>query len=155
MYIEKADYKSRISTDLLDKIITEGDDTGDDILTAASKMAEDTIATQAGVLYDILPEFDKTGLQRNHLIVKWALSLAVYEAIQRLDDESIPDKHIKNHDDTMDDLKQVALGKYPLNLPPRPPDTVGHKGGDGDETVITEGKGLRRVGSQAKRSQRV
>jgi hypothetical protein len=154
MYIQKVDYKSRISTDLLDKIIQEGGDTGEDILATASKMAEDTISTQAGVLYDIAPEFDKTGLQRNHLIVKWALSLAVYEAIQRLDDETIPEKHIKNHDDTMEDLKQVALGKYPLNLPPKQADAGGEKSG-GEETVITQGKGLRRVGSQAKKTHQV
>ena len=155
MYIQKADYKSRVSTDLLDKIIQEGVDSGESILAAASKIAEDTIATQVGVLYDIAGEFQKTGLARNYLIVKWALSLAVYEAVLRIDDESIPEKHIKNHDDTMEDLKQVALGKYPLNIPPRQSDNTGNQTGGGDETVITQGKGLRRVGSQAKKTHQV
>lgn len=150
MYVVKADYKSRINIDLLNRILAEGESNGDDLLATASKMAEDTISTLAGVLYNIGNELEKAGAQRNHLILLWALNLATYQVYQRIDDEEVPEKVIKNYDDTMEDLIKVSKGQYPLNLPARVDEPAGGTGGD--EGVITDGSGLRRMGSQAKRS---
>lgn len=157
MYIIKTDYKTRISTDLLDRVIAEGASNGDDILAAVSKIAEDTIGTLAGVIYDIAPEFAKAGVLRNHLIMVWALNIATYNIYQRIDDEEVPEKVIKNYDDTMEDLIKVSQGKFPLNLPakPEPPADPGAGGGGGGEDVATDGNGLRRIGSAEKRSHRI
>lgn len=153
MYVIKSDYKNRISTDLLDKIIQEGAENGDDILAHASKTAEDTISSRAGVLYDINPEFAKTTTDRNFLVLMWALNIAIYIIYQRIDDEEVPEKVVKNYDDTMDELADISKGKSSINLPPKPADEDEGTGA-GDEQASTSGTGLRRFGSAAKRSHR-
>lgn len=149
MYVTKTDYKRRIDADLLNQIITEGSNNGDDLLADVSKAAEDTIGTLAGVLYDLATEFQNAAAQRNGLVLTWAINIATYELYQRIDDEQVPEKVIKNYDDTMEDLVKVSKGQYPLNLPPKPADPVQ---GEGTEGVGTEGAGLRRIGSQKKRT---
>lgn len=150
MYVKKEDYKNRIAPELLEQIIIDADNNGDDILATASKIAEDTIDSTAGVLYDFTEEFAKEGTDRNHLVLQWALSLAVYEIYQRIPDEEVPKKIIKNHDDTLTSLENCSKGKYPIKLPPRTedqPETTGNA-----EEVTTTGIGLRRIGSQPKRT---
>lgn len=149
MYIIKTDYKTRISTDLLDKIISEGSSNGDDILAEVNKTATDTIDTLAGVLYDLSGEWEKTDAARNGLVLSWALSIACYWLYQRIDDEQVPEKVIKNYEETMDALENVSKGKFPLNLPPR---DAGGGGGGGEEGPVIDGKGLRRIGSRQPRS---
>ena len=158
MYIVKTDYKTIISTALLDTIIREAEsDTGEDILQTISRIAEDTIAIKAGVLYNIVPEFSKTGTDRNFMIVSLAISIAGYWLYQRIDDEDVPAKVIKNYNDAMNTLDAISRGKEPLNLLPKPSqDNNNHECGAGtSEQVITDGSGLRRIGSEPRRSHRV
>jgi hypothetical protein len=150
MYITKSDYKSRISTDLLDTIISEGESNGDDVLQIVSHIAEDTISTRAGVLYNLSNEWNKTATERNGLIFSWALSISTYWMYQRIDDEDVPAKVIKNYEDTLDALELVSNGKHPLNLPPNTSTPEGSNGGD--ELPVIDGSGLRRIGSRTPRS---
>lgn len=152
MYLKKVDYKSRIQTALLDVIIKDAAaDTGEDILQTVSKIAEDTIAAKCGVLYDIAPEFEKQGAERNYMLFSLALDIAVYQLYQRIDDEQIPEKAIKNYNDAHVVLDKIANGKSPVNLPPKPPadDDGGASGAEGGEL---DGNGLRRFGSKGKRT---
>jgi len=154
MYVIKADYKTIISTPLLDTIIKEVEtDSGEDILQTVSKIAEDTIGIKAGVLYDIAPELAKTGNDRNFMILSLAIAVAAYWLYQRIDDEEIPAKVVKNYNDAMDSLDEISRGKTPLNLPPRPSEDAAGSG-DGEQ-VVTDGSGLRRIGSQPRRSHQV
>ena len=153
MYIVKADYKTRINADLLERILSDAQATPAQILEAISKVAEDTVSSYAGVLYDIAPELLKTATARNHLVMTWALNIATYEMYQRIDDEQVPEKVIKNYDDTVDDLQKLSMGKFPLNLPPKPKESTGTGSGEGGpEDTLTDGAGLLRMGSQKKRS---
>ena len=149
MYIKKADYKGRISTALLDTIISE-DPTN--ILLQASKQAEDTIKTHVGMLYDIVPEFALNGANRNGYILGLAISIALYNIYQITDDYEVPEKVIKNHDDTIEKLELISKGKMPLDLPPKTSDTA--QPGD-DENASTTGIGLRRFGSAKKRTHHI
>jgi hypothetical protein len=154
MYIQKTDYTGRITMSLLDILIVEDPD---NIINAASKEAEDIIASMAGVLYDIAPELAKTANDRNGYILSLGKSIGLYFIYQRADDEEIPQKVIKNYDDAMDDLEKISTGKKVLALPAKPV-IIGDSGttpGEGDEGVSTEGQGLRRMGSQLRRSHRV
>ena len=157
MYVTKADYKNRIATDLLNIVITEGENNGDDILATVSQIAENTISTFAGVLYDLSGELAKATTERNYFILSWALSIATYEIYQRIPDESVPDKVIKNYNDTMDALERCANGKLALQLPAVTVNdgTPENEGTGENETVNADGQGLRRIGSAAKRSHRI
>lgn len=148
MYVKKTDYAGRISASLLDILI---DENPLQILKDSSKEAEDIIASMAGVLYDIAPEFEKNDATRNYYILNLAKSIALYFIYQRADDEEIPPKVIKNYDDAMDDLEKISIGKKAIDMPPKIVVDAGG-GTGGDEGVSTSGTGLRRMGSQAKRT---
>jgi len=151
MYVLKTDYIGRITMSLLDILLAEDSDT---ILADVSKEAEDTIATMCGGLYDIMPELSLTGSARNGYILGIAKNIALYYIYQRADDESIPEKIIKNYDDAMHDLTKISTGKQILNLPPKPAD----KTEEVDPTVEnagTNGNGLRRIGSALKRTHHI
>ncbi|HUM50475.1 MAG TPA: DUF1320 family protein [Chitinophagales bacterium] len=153
MYIQKNDYKSRISTELLNLILTRilQDEPGIDevvILSDISKTAEDIITTYTCKLYDIIPEFAKSGTTRNYQILNWAINIAMYIVYQRIEDYDVPAKVVKNHDDTIETLENVSKGKFDLNLPVAP---IIEGSGATDET----GTGLRRFGSKKPRSHEI
>ncbi|MCX6210130.1 MAG: DUF1320 family protein [Bacteroidetes bacterium] len=153
MYVTKGDYKSKISVELLDILLAE-DENG--ILAMSSKTAEDTIATTAGVLYNVADEFTKTTTARNYYLLNLAIDIALYNIYQRSDDEQVPEKVIKNHDDALEALQKISIGKQALNLPPPTVNVnVTVNNGDGSETVTTGGTGLRRIGSQPKRTHNI
>lgn len=148
MYINKTDYTGRISMSLLDILIAEN---AGQIIADTGKECEDIIRTFCGVLYKIDDELVKTGSDRNGYIMSLAKSIGLYFIYQRADDADIPEKIIKNYDDAMDDLEKISTGKKVLALPPLDePDN-----GGGGEDVPTGGTGLRRMGSQDKRSHQV
>lgn len=157
MYVTKKDYKRRISPALLDLLIqnsVDGDNTEENILADNSKIAEDAIASSAGVLYDVHSELAKQGADRNYYILNLAVSIALYNIYQNADDDDIPQKVIKNHDDAMTDLQAISKGKNSIDLPPRPKDQVPptDPSTSGPETPNIDGNGLRRFGSNPKRS---
>lgn len=149
MYVNKIDYVGRITMSLLDILLAEDPDT---ILADASKSAEDTISSMAGVLYDIDPELAKTGADRNGYILGFAKSIGLYFIYQRADDNQIPEKVIKNYDDALEDLERISVGKKALTLPPK---NVANNNSDGGESVTPEGNGLRRMGSQDKKTHQI
>lgn len=153
MYLHYNDYQLRISLDLLNILIAQAGATDDanTILISADKIAMDTIKTKAGVLYDLTAELQKNGNERNGYLISLALSIALYEVYMRSDDEEIPPKVIKNYEDALDALDKIANGKDVLDLPPKIADNGSGTPGDG-ETVGTMGNGLRRLGSQKKRT---
>lgn len=140
MYLTQEDYKSRISVELLDIAIE--DDTG--ILDYCSKIAEDSLSGYMGHLYDIAGELEKQGLSRNYRLLSWALSIAVYHVFLRLPDVDLPEKVKQDYDGCLNDLENIAKGKFTVNLPPRP---------DADPQGM--GDGLRRIGSEPPRSHRI
>jgi len=152
MYIQKEDYRTRITSELL-KMVTEQDGgLEEDILSDADKFATGIIATYAGVLYDINSEFDKSGADRNYLILGWGVNIAVYILYQRIADEQVPDKVIKNYDDTINDLQALSKGNLPVNLPPVTDSTGSGPATSGDGSITLQNTGLRRMGSRTPRS---
>jgi len=158
MYVTKTDYKGRITIDLLNLLLAEDEAS---ILADASKTAEDTIASQVNTIYSVNAELQKSGAARNFFILNMAVSIALYYIYQRADDNDVPEKVIKNYDDVMDALAAISKGKQTLDLPARSDTdtntTSSNATGDiynGNpvETVTISGKGLRRWGSNPKRS---
>lgn len=148
MYVAKDDYKGRISTDLLDILLDEDEEA---ILAAASKTAEDTIRVHLGSLHDIDTELAKEAGERNGYILRLAISIALYEIYQRADDEEVPAKVIKNHDDAIEELQKISTGKG-VSLKLGEDAENEEAGGGGPEAVQTSGSGLRRIGSLPKRT---
>lgn len=148
-YIQTKDYKGRITNDLL-QLATEEDP---DILEYCDKTATDIITGYVGQQYDVAPEFNNYGLQRNYQILAWALSIAIYHIFLRLPDIDIPEKIKADYDECMSDLENISKGKVPVNLPPVSDTTGSGSGSEGDVTI--QGEGLRRLGSDTPRTHRI
>ena len=150
MYIIKTDYRSRILTELLNAILTRiiDEEQGIDeveILADVSKTSEDIIAGYAGKLYDIVPEFSKTAGNRNYQILNWAINIALYLLYQRIEDYDVPQKVIKNYDDTIKKKKKLSTGKFNINIPPYIHECESEECADENNT-------LRRIGTAKMRS---
>ncbi|MCZ2223005.1 MAG: hypothetical protein LC122_05180 [Chitinophagales bacterium] len=148
MYVVKADYKGRISTDLLNMLLAEDEGA---ILEQSSKVAEHTIAAMVGKLYNVANEFAKVGSERNYYLLSLAINIALYQIYNIADDEQVPEKIIKNYDDTIMTAKISRKSKLSL-----PPFIVENSGTDAtDEKAGTTGTGLRRYGSIKKRTHNI
>jgi phage gp36-like protein len=112
MYVEKTDYRTRITMNRLD-LLTEKDPA---ILEDANKFAIDIISGHLGKIYDLEGEFTKTLGARNGMVLIWAINIATYLIYQRAADNDVPEKVIKNYDDTLKILGEVSNGKRPVNL---------------------------------------
>lgn len=112
MYLEKEDYRTRITMARLD-MITEKDP---NLLSDADKFARDIIRGYLGKIYDIDGEFVKTANNRDGMVLNWAINIASYIIYQRVPDADVPEKVIKNYDDTITILAEVSRGKTPVNL---------------------------------------
>lgn len=142
-YITIDDYKNRITTDLL-SLATEEDP---EILTFCDKISVDTITGYIGHIYDLSGEFGKVGTARNFQLVGWALGIAIYNIFLRLPDQDMPEKIKTEYDQLITDLQDIGKGKFNINLPPLP------------EVIPSDPQqptsGLRRMGSDKKRSHRI
>lgn len=143
MYLKKEDYRGRITAELLDQITGQTTEERDNVLADADKSARDIIDSYVGVLYTTSAEFSKTGAERNYQILNWAINIALYLLYQKISDYEVPEKIIKNYDDTIEDLQKISMGKTRINLPPIEPT-------EQDPSV-----GLRRIGSSEKRSHNI
>ena len=135
MYVEKTDYRTRITTTRLD-LLTEKDPL---VLEDANKFACDIISGHLGKIYDLAEEFAKTLGARNGMVLDWAINLATYIIYQRAADSEVPEKVVKNYDDMLKILGEVSNGKRPVNL-------IRLKETSGDPVT------MRRIGSAAPRS---
>lgn len=152
MYVNKEDYNG-ISPELLDMLLGEDDNERTATLQKINKEVTDTIRAHLGALHDIDTELAKEGDARNGYILRMAVRLAVYEVYLRADDEEVPKKIIKNQDDTMEELQKISIGKgVSLSLGGEEEESGG--GAGGEESIQPGGKGLRRIGSQPRRTHR-
>lgn len=142
MYIKIEDYKSQITAELLD-IVTEAEAS---LLKQADKFATDTIDGYIGHRYDLSTEYAKTEYDRNYQVLTWAIYLSLYNLFHRVADTRVPEKVIKDYDDTIEELKQIGSGKVNVNL---------------ELKIITDNEGvdsvnnLRRIGSEPRRSHHI
>lgn len=142
-YIQAQDYQSRIDPELL-LLATDHDP---NMLIFCDKIATDSITGYIGHVYDVQSEFDKTGTNRNFQLLGWALGIAVYNIFLRLPDVDIPDKIKTEYDQLITDLQDIGRGKFNVNLPPIAPDDP--------QNINDTGNGLRRMGSDSKRSHKI
>lgn len=113
MYVQKNDYLTRITEQRLNILIQQNEE----ILSDANNFACEIIRGYLGSLYSIDDEFKKSGNQRNGLILHWAINIGLYILYQRAADSTVPEKVIKNYDDTIAYLEKVASGKTQISLP--------------------------------------
>jgi len=111
-FLTRDDYPSKIDTSLMDQI-TGGDDT---ILDAAEADAASAIIDRLGARYKVADELTKSGDGRNRSLVRWMLNISVYFLYGRVPDNDIPERVVKDYDDTLRDLEKIASGKLSCTI---------------------------------------
>ncbi len=112
-FVIKDDFKSNMRSYRLDQIL-DGDDT---VMETAITEAESVVINHLFQAYDTTSIFSQSGSSRNQTVVLWVKYIALYLVYERVPDEKVPERVVKNYDDTMALLGKVAEGKVSLNLP--------------------------------------
>lgn len=111
-FITYDDYKSKRSARILD-LITSNDDT---LLDTAEETAISIINDRLSERYNLIAEFAKTETSRNPSLVRWVLSISLYIVYSRIPDEEVPERVIKDYDDTIAELEKIQQGKLSCSL---------------------------------------
>ncbi len=75
--------------------------------------------------YDIDTELAKTGEDHHASIIFYLKNICLYILHERIEDDDVPERIIKNHNDTIETLREIAQGKLPLGIPIKEQDTDG------------------------------
>lgn len=110
-YIAKVDYKYMMRTERLDQILEASDEDEDAILDSAENDALGVVRNALSPRYNMDIEFGKSGDARNKVVLRWAKVLVIYYIFERIPDEMVPDRVVKNYNDTLEALKRVEDGK--------------------------------------------
>lgn len=113
-FLTKNDITNRVHATILQQI-TNGDDTQ---LDPAEADAIGIITDMISGLYDIETELTKTGDERHRSLLQWIVSIAVYNLYAHIPDNEVPERVIKDYDDTLKTLDDIAKGKRPTTLTP-------------------------------------
>lgn len=111
-FLERDDYPAKIDLELLDQL-TGNDDL---IMELTDDDAASAIIDRIGNRYKVADELAKTGDGRNRSLVRWMLNISVYYLFGRAHDLDIPERVVKDYDDTMRDLEKIASGKLSCTI---------------------------------------
>jgi hypothetical protein len=112
-FVTKDDYKPHIRDNRLEQLI----DQDDMILDQAEEDAIQIVKDALVATYDLDAIFSQTGADRKRNVLRWGLYLAVYFLYERIPDAMVPERVIKNYDDTREILHDIADGKRSVDLP--------------------------------------
>lgn len=142
-FIEKTDYKYQMRTYRLEQILEAADEDEDEILNAAEEEALGMLTKFLGDKYDMALELGKTGSSRHKVLLRWAKVLVIYYIYERVPDEMVPERVVKNYDDVMKMLEKIEDGEAGIpGLTPKTGEV------DGESQPVTR----RRWGSLTKRT---
>lgn len=113
MYLVESDFESQIKLDILDKITQNN---ASIVYDAERK----TIAEMDAYLrtrYDVVQVWNKSGEDRNALLVMYGVDIFLYHIHSRLNPRQIPDIRGIRYDAAIAFLKDVAKSVLSLDLP--------------------------------------
>jgi len=111
-FLTTDDFLMKMSEDIRNQIT----DTNNTILDDAELQATAIIQDAFFDKYDLDAEFAKTGDDRHRNLLRWMLNLTVYFIYERIPDEQVPERIVKNYDDTVQEIKLVEQGKRNTSL---------------------------------------
>lgn len=114
MFLTEEDYKTLC--DHPSRLVYEQSDTTN--RERAERMAIAEIKAYLGSRYNQQAIFAAQGEQRNHLVVMWAMDIALYHLSSWLPGRMGSDIREKRYEKALDDLKMVAKGSIDPGLPP-------------------------------------
>lgn len=138
-YLTKNDAQSSIRDERLEHILdnTTSGNTVDAFELAAAEAQ--SIVRDHLIKYAIDDELVKTGDSRHKSVVFYIKNIALYVLYERIEDDDVPARIVKNYDDTIDTLQKIASGKMTIGLPLAEVDTDGDGNPDGYRTKFRSG----------------
>ena len=112
VFLTQDDFKLKLSTDILNQIIQLNNSILDDGELQAIAMVEDDLSPN----FDTEIELAKTGDDRHKNLIRWILNLTLYFVYERIPDDQVPERVVKNYDDTVKELEMIARGKKNTTL---------------------------------------
>ncbi len=123
-YLTQQDLQSSIRDGRLEHLLDNVDAGTPDVFEQAASEAQ-SIVRDYLIRYDMDTELTKTGTDRHASIIFYLKNICLYILYERIEDEDVPERIIKNYNDTIETLREIAQGKLPLNLPIKEVDTDG------------------------------
>lgn len=111
-FINYNDYQGARSSRILD-MLTGDNDT---ILLTAETTAIGIVTDRLAERYNLTAELAKSGSDRNSSLIRWILALSIYSVYSRVPDQEVPERVIKDYDDTLKELEQLQQGKLSCAL---------------------------------------
>lgn len=114
-YLVQNDYKTMLRDERLTQIV-EGNST---LLADCSDEAQAKVTDSLNALYNCEEIFSKTGNQRHKNVLRWMKVIALYFLYCRVEDDLVPERVVKDYNDTLQTLERIEDGKVNAELPRR------------------------------------
>ena len=113
MYVEIIDFTPFIKETRLEQML-DGDTQA---LPLAVEIAVGVVNDALYSRYNTELIFAKVGNDRHKQVVRWVIVLSLYYLYERLPDKLVPERIVKNYDDTIALLTDIEDAKKSTNLP--------------------------------------
>ncbi len=113
-FLTQPDLELHLGEDILFQITNDNQS----LLEHAEDIAIGIVSDSLGGMYNIEAALSETGSQRHRSLLMWLLCLTAYQLYRQIPDNAVPERIIKEYDDTMKTLAAIARGKAPTSLPP-------------------------------------
>lgn len=111
-FLTTDDFLMKMSEDIRNQITDTNNAILDDAEIHATAIIQDAFYDK----YDLDAEFAKTGDDRHRNLLRWMLNLTIYFIYERIPDEQVPERIVKNYDDTIAEIKAIEQGKRNTSL---------------------------------------
>lgn len=112
VFLTTDDFKLKLSVDILNQILQLDNSILDDAEQQAIAIIEDNLSPN----FDIETELAKTATDRHKNLIRWMLNLTLYFVYERVPDDQVPERVVKNYDDTIAEIELIARGKKNTTL---------------------------------------
>ncbi len=142
-YLQKSDYTLRIAVDHLDQILEQAANTSglteDQVLANAENLARAEVRAYLVSKYKIAEELALNyDAERNMLIVKYVIDLALYTLHFTVNPRDIPEIREKNYKMDIEELKAARDSNIILEIPQKDPFYTRHLIGSNQKFVSQE-----------------
>ena len=123
-YLKQQDLQSSIRDGRLEHLLDNDEDDTPDVFGQAALEAQ-SIVRDYLFRYAIDDELQKSGTDRHASIIFYLKNICLYILYERIEDDNVPQRIVKNYNDTIATLQEIGQGKSPISLPAKKEDTDG------------------------------
>lgn len=106
------DFALKLSEEIRNQITGSDDTILDDAELQSTAIIQDAFFQK----YDLDVEFAKTDEERHNTLLRWMLNLTLYFIYERIPSNQVPERVVKNYDDTIVEIKAIEQGRRNTTL---------------------------------------